>query len=286
MTNQQRPNRFLTLVLALAPLVLLALIVLVTFLAMRTFAEEPTRFGVPIVPSSRAPIAFPTVPDPKRCPAIKPASAAPADGDVVVLGASIALGMRTSKGTETAWPHLLATRLRQAHIPIDVVNDSIGGERLLTDNAGHKCTSALLRQVPGLALPGVRTLILTDVINDIQQPPHVNSPQEIIAGLKRFVTRAHANGVRVIGTTITPYRGLSTYQTAGDRCRHEVNKAMRHDHLFDGLVDFSAALRDPSGTSRILSAYDSGDHLHPDDAGQDAMARAIPLQLLTSAPSV
>jgi lysophospholipase L1-like esterase len=197
----------------------------------------------------------------------------------VVVGASIAVGYRTSGGQRTAWPHLLSERLRQQDAPGVIVNDSVSAARLLADNP--PCiVSALHRERQALAVRGVRTLVLTDLINDIQQPPHVYNPEVIIKGLRTFVARAHARGVRVVAGTISPYSGSVRYAPAGERTRRAVNAFIRHGGLFDGVIDFDAAVAAPANPSRMRPAYDSGDHLHPNDAGQRAITRAVPLNVL------
>jgi lysophospholipase L1-like esterase len=198
----------------------------------------------------------------------------------VVVGASIAVGYRTSGGQRTAWPHLLSERLRQQDAPGTIVNDSVSAARLLTDSTVHPCTSALHRERQALAVQGVRTLVLTDLINDIQQPPHVYNSEVIIKGLRTFVARAHTRGVRVVAGTISPYSGSLRYAPAGERTRRVVNAFIRRGGLFDGVIDFDAAVAAPAGPSRMRPAYDSGDHLHPNDAGQRAITRAVPLKVL------
>ncbi len=219
-----------------------------------------------------------------HCPAVPAPPRVPAGGRTVVVGASIAAGYRTSQGERTAWPHLVAARLRHDRVPVAIVNDSISAARLLTDSPGHPCTSALHREGPALAVPGVHTLVLTDLINDIQQTPHVYDPKVIEAGLGQFVARAHAHHVRVVAGTIAPYGGFPAYQPAGERTRRAVNAFIVHSHLFDAVLDFDAVVRDPQQPDRMLPAYDSGDHLHPGDAGQRAMARAVPLRVLWPRP--
>ncbi|WP_269857452.1 GDSL-type esterase/lipase family protein [Streptomyces sp. RPT161] len=215
-----------------------------------------------------------------HCPAVPPPPRVPAGGSTVVVGASIAAGYRSSQGERTAWPHLLAARLRHDRVPVAIVNDSVSAARLLTDTPGHPCTSALHREGPALAVPGVRTLVLADLINDIQQTPHVYDPRAIEAGLRQFVARAHAHHVRVVAGTIAPYGGFPAYQPAGERTRRQVNAFITHSRLFDAVLDFDAVVRDPHQPVRMRPAYDSGDHLHPSDAGQRAMARAVPLRVL------
>ncbi|WP_255921452.1 GDSL-type esterase/lipase family protein [Streptomyces humicola] len=223
-----------------------------------------------------------TAHQPGRCPAVRAPRHAPPDGSgvTVVVGASIAEGYHTTGGERTAWPHLLGERLRHEDAPGTIVNDSVNAARLLADTTGHPCTSALHREDQALAVPGVRTLVLTDLINDIQQTPHVHDPRTITDGLKAFVARAHARGVRVVAGTISPYGGFVSYEPAGERTRRAVNDFIRHSGLFDGVIDFDAIVADPGNPSRMRPAYDSGDHLHPNDAGQRAITQGIPLDVL------
>ncbi|MFD8396654.1 GDSL-type esterase/lipase family protein [Streptomyces sp. NPDC059680] len=194
-------------------------------------------------------------------------------GVIVVIGASVSGGYRAAPGE--AWPNDLARILRQAGRPYRVVNASIGASRLLTDS-GPRLPSFLTREYKdALAVPGVGAVVLTDVINDIQQLPHQYDPAAIVAGLRSFVARAHIKGVKVIGATIPPYGGFVRYEAAGERCRRAVNHAIRRGRVFDGVIDFDAALRDPADHTRIQPGYDSGDHLHPNNAGHEAMARAV-----------
>ncbi|MEV7188730.1 GDSL-type esterase/lipase family protein [Kitasatospora sp. NPDC093102] len=244
----------------------------------RTPADGPTA-------QARTPAQHPsTTASASAVPAPKPDAAAAKS--IVVIGASVSGGYKASP--DASWPSELAHRLQQDGRPDQVVNASIGATRLLTDN-GPTMPSALTREDrDALAVPGAGTIVLTDVINDIQQTPHQYDPAAIIAGLRSFVAKAHAKDVKVIGTTIPPYGGFGRYETAGELCRRTVNDAIRQGQLFDGVIDFDAALRDPTDPTRIRPDYDSGDHLHPNDAGHHAMARTIDpdlFTLLASSPS-
>ncbi|MFI2411762.1 GDSL-type esterase/lipase family protein [Streptomyces sp. NPDC018947] len=204
----------------------------------------------------------------------------PSHRTVVVIGASVSGGYRTLPGA--AWPERIDRRLQEDGLPVSVVNASVTATRLLTRNDAGR-PSALDRQDrDALAVPGVDTIVLTDVINDIQQTPHQYDPKAITRGFQEFVSRAHARGVRVIATTIPPYGGFLRYEPAGERCRQAVNAYIRRSGLFDGVLDFDAVLRDPADPTRMRPAYDSGDHLHPNDRGHQAIAEAADLRRLTS----
>jgi lysophospholipase L1-like esterase len=105
------------------------------------------------------------------------------------------------------------------------------------------------------------------------------SAAQIIAGYQRIITAALAAGLMIFGATMTPYQGSDYYSAAGEKKRETVNHWIRTSGAFDGVIDFDQALRDPADPLRLRPAYDSGDHLHPDDAGDQAMADAVKLAL-------
>jgi lysophospholipase L1-like esterase len=218
----------------------------------------------------------------------------PGAGTVVAFGDSITDGYGTRVGAEARWPDDLARRLNAAGSPLAVVDEGLSGNRLLT---GSRCfgASALARlDADGLAVPGIRDLIVLEGINDIGfaatagpgcGSPHRHVPAaRIIAGLRRIAARAHAAGIRVIGATLTPFAGAPDWTPAGERERDQVNRWIRTSGAFDGVVDAARAVADPGHPLRLRPAFDSGDHLHPDDAGARAIARAVPLALLDESP--
>jgi lysophospholipase L1-like esterase len=127
---------------------------------------------------------------------------------------------------------------------------------------------------------GARTVIVFEGINDIQQTPHQTDPNKIISALKQIATRAHDRGLRVLGATITPFKGWRSYTPELEEVRQAVNRFIRSNSLFDGFIDFDAVIRDPADPQRIKPEYDAGDHLHPGDKGFTAMANAVPLDRL------
>jgi lysophospholipase L1-like esterase len=218
---------------------------------------------------------------------------------ILALGDSITQGT-SMKANElyTDWPDQLARRLAgQEGSEIAVVNEGIGGNRVLHDAAG---VSALARfDRDALAQPGVTTLFLLEGINDIGFPrirfaefknlpaPRENpfasqkvSAEEIIDGLKQIIGRAHAHGMRVFGGTLTPFEGTNSYDAEGEVIRLEVNKWIRTTDAYDGIFDFDALVRDPAHPSRLQEVDDSGDHIHPSPAGYKAMAGSISLSRL------
>ena len=164
---------------------------------------------------------------------------------------------------------------------MSVVNAGISGNRVLTDTAGPKGVGRFERDVLGQT--GVTHTIIMLGINDIGVCGRLNihcvSADEITAGLSSMVDKAKAQGVKVFLATLTPFKGTANnyYTDAGEAKRQAVNAWIRANKAVDGVVDFDLALRNPADPATFLPAYDSGDHLHPNDAGYQAMADAIDL---------
>ncbi|MFC8734467.1 SGNH/GDSL hydrolase family protein [Luteimicrobium sp. NPDC057192] len=204
-----------------------------------------------------------------------------ARGTVVAFGDSITDGYQSTYDVDHRWPNFLAGRLNAERRPLAVVDAGIGGNRVLLDGGDGFGPAALDRfQRDVLDQTGVRTVIILLGINDIQQEPHQLDASKITAGLSELAAMAHAKGVRVLGGTVTPFEGWSTYDASEEAARQGVNDWIRSTRDYDGYVDFDAALRDPSDPHRMLPAYDSGDHLHPGDIGYAAMADAVALSSL------
>jgi lysophospholipase L1-like esterase len=213
-------------------------------------------------------------------------AAAPQGSAIVTLGDSITDGFGSTSGAYGTWPDALANRLVVAGLPRAVLNEGIGGNRLLSDPPvdfglamGENALARFDRDVLGQA--GVEYLIVYEGINDIgmgmMDPTQVRSSAELIAALNQVIERAHERGITVIGGTITPFEGADYYSSEGEATRQEVNAWIRTSGAYDEVVDFDAVVQDPSQPSRILAAYDPGDHLHINDAGYTAMAEAINL---------
>jgi lysophospholipase L1-like esterase len=180
-----------------------------------------------------------------------------------------------------------------------VLNEGISGNRLLHDPnpppgspaeafAAYFGQSALRRfDRDVLAQPGVRYVTVLLGVNDLGHPGTVAAPEEevsaqdIIDAHRQLIARAHQRGLRIYGGTITPFKDdtLGFYSPEHEAARDAVNRWIRTGREYDGVIDFDAAVRDPADEDRLLPAYDSGDHLHPNDAGMAAMARAVPLRL-------
>ncbi|QYD69332.1 SGNH/GDSL hydrolase family protein [Paraburkholderia edwinii] len=220
-------------------------------------------------------------------------AAAPSAVAVAAVGDSITDGMRSSLNANRRWPDGLARRLSQAgDRSVAVINLGISGNRLLSDSPcyGEALQARFHRDV--LERPGVRTAILMIGINDINfasMPPHAGldcdtphtqvTAASLIEGYRRVIAAAHARGIRVIGATLTP----ASLPPQRESTRLAVNEWIRTGRAYDGVVDFDAALRDPAHPSQLRRTFDSGDHIHPNDAGYAAMADAIPLQSMTGA---
>ena len=218
-------------------------------------------------------------------------AAPPAAATIVALGDSITDGHGATTNGDDRWPDILAARL-QASAPtrrLAVVNMGIGGNHLLTDGLGPNVLARLDRDV--FARPGARTLLVLEAINDLGKLSRedVRTPEQhkalvadLIAAYAQVIDRAHGQGVRVIGCTVTPYVGSDYYHpdAASEADRQALNAWIRTSKKFDAVVDFDKAIRDPAHPERMIPAYDSGDHLHPSAAGYKVMADLIPLELL------
>lgn len=209
---------------------------------------------------------------------------------VAIMGDSITDGATASMNKNTRWPDFLAERL--AIHDVAVINAGISGARLLRNGMGENGLARLHHDV--LDQPGVSLLILMLGINDIAWPGTAFAPLEqqpnlsqLKAGYMQIVEQAHNAGVKVIGTTITPFANalpdtpLSNYYSREkDMLRQDLNAWIRSAHIFDGVIDFDAILRDENEPSKLARAFDSNDHLHPSDAGNAAMANAVDLHIL------
>jgi lysophospholipase L1-like esterase len=207
-----------------------------------------------------------------------------ASASVVALGDSITAGITSTPDADHRWTDDLQNRLRttKGAPKLTVLNEGIGGNRILTDAKGKfadQGLSALHRLDQAIDQTGAITLVVDLGIDDINDASHKNATQ-VVAGLKQITARAHARGLRVIGSTLTPCGGHRQCEAAQQQVREQVNQQIRAGHVFDTVVDFDHVLRDPSQPTRLLPRDDSGDHLHPSDAGYQAMANAFDLASL------
>ena len=189
------------------------------------------------------------------------------------------------------WPDFLADRLARERRQIGVVNAGISGNRILHDVPLFECGPSALARLDRdvFSVSGISTVILLESINDIGLPGSLVLPEQIVsatditAGMTQIIARAHAHGVRVVGATLLPFAGTlypGYYDTEGENKRQAVNRWIRESHSFDGIVDLDAVMRDPLHLEHLAPAYDSGDHLHPNDSGYQKIADSVDLSLL------
>jgi lysophospholipase L1-like esterase len=204
---------------------------------------------------------------------------------VVAIGDSITDGNGSTPDADRRWPDFLAQRL--AHAGIGVANAGISGARLLKDGMGQAALARFEQDV--LSQPGVSDLIVLLGTNDIGWPGSPFAPDEgaasfdeLTAGYRQLAAAAHARGIRVTMGTLPPFEGAlegtpyaGHYSPEKDKMRRKLNNWIRTAGLFDAVADFDEVLRDPARPQRLRPEFDSGDHLHPGDAGYRAMAAAI-----------
>ena len=208
---------------------------------------------------------------------------------VAAFGDSITDGTRSTPDTNNRWPDHLARRLAAQGGGVAVMNVAIAGNRVLSEgpapagfggNAGINALARFDRDV--LALPGVTHVIVMEGINDIGtsgQNGIVATADDLIAAHKQMIDRAHERGLKIYGATLTPYEGAGYFTPEGETKRKALNQWIRTGGAYDGVIDFDMVVRDPSAPGRINPAFDSGDHLHPGDAGYKAMGESIDLAL-------
>ena len=203
-------------------------------------------------------------------------------GTILAFGDSITDGYATTPDAHKAWPALLAAKLQanEATARRAVVNLGISGNRIRRDLIGTSGLARYDRDV--LSRPGVEWIILLEGINDITFSALPRAPEDerasaagIIEALSIFVDRAHADGLKVMGATLTPMAGLWLFNPRTEAMRQSVNHWIRTGGKFDAIVDFDAVTRDPGRPERLRPNFDSGDHIHPNDAGNAAMAEII-----------
>ncbi|MDX3454486.1 SGNH/GDSL hydrolase family protein [Streptomyces sp. ME02-8801-2C] len=218
-----------------------------------------------------------------------------ADGTVVFLGDSLTAGTTSSVGTNSRWPDVLSDRLHAAaetgaDVPhYSVLNQGIGGNRVLKPGG----LSIPAPNASGLERfgrdvldhPNVKVVVIDLGVNDIlrSRNPKALKASSIVAGLRQMVAEAHGRGLRVVGATLMPFGGFHGYSATTEGLRQAVNAEIRAGRVYDAYVDFDKAMRDPRDPRRFLPGFNSGDHLHPSDAGYARMAEVFDLEELKGA---
>jgi lysophospholipase L1-like esterase len=212
---------------------------------------------------------------------------------VVTFGDSITEGLASTTDANARWPDVLARRLhgQRRTSDVGVLDEAISGNRLLNDVIGPGAGRRIDRDV--LTQAGVAYVVLLLGTNDMgfsQLAPGAFGPgvslanvsaAELIAGYQQAIERVHQAGARIYGATVLPFEGAGYYDAAVEPKRAAVNQFIRTGHRFDGVIDFDAVMRDPAHPTRLRAEFDSGDHLHPNDAGYAAMGGAIDLRLFS-----
>jgi lysophospholipase L1-like esterase len=214
---------------------------------------------------------------------------------IITLGDSITDGRGSTTNGDDRWPDALADRLQAspATRTVSVLNVGMGGNRILLDQLGPSAISRIDRDV--LAQPGARWLIVFEGINDlgvlsqgdsVTPADHAALVRDMIAAYGQIVLRAHAQGLKVIGATITPDMGFESYRSETiEADRQAINQWIRTSNTFDAVVDFDQIVRDPANPEHLAANYDCGDHLHMTPDAYRAMAAAIPLALFAPPPA-
>jgi lysophospholipase L1-like esterase len=213
-------------------------------------------------------------------------------GTIVAYGDSITDGVGSTPGANRRWPDVLADRLQQAGQEWAVANQAISGNRVLSPGMGESALSRFDEDV--LSLPNVRYIIVFEGVNDIGQrfgrrgPNQPNFPgldqpeitvEQMIAGYRQIVARAHEKGIKVIGSPIGPYMGAGYWSEEGEAARQAINDWIINSGTFDAVVRLDTAFADPSEPRQMREGFHMGDHLHGSDAGLKAVGDSIDLAL-------
>lgn len=200
---------------------------------------------------------------------------------IVTFGDSITDGVHSTRDANARWPDVLARRLQadKKTAGLGVLNEGIGGNRILHDNAGPSALARFDRDV--IAQTGVKYVVILESINDIG---HATAPvkaydpvtaDELIQAFGQMIERAHTHGIKVIGATLTPYTGANYASPSGEAIREGVNQWIRTSNRLDGVIDFDKVTQDPTNPTSFSAAADSSDHLHPGDSGYKLMGDSV-----------
>ncbi len=212
-------------------------------------------------------------------------------GTIVAFGDSITDGVGATPGANRRWPDILANRLQEAGREWAVANQAISGNRVLSPGMGEAALARFDEDV--LSLPNVKYIIVFEGVNDIgnrfgvraggPQLPGLDQPQfaveEMIAGYRQLIARAHAKGIKVIGSPIGPYKGASYWSEEGEAARQAINDWILNSGAFDATVRLDLAFADPADPQTMRDGYHMGDFLHGSDAGLKAVGESIDLDL-------
>jgi lysophospholipase L1-like esterase len=213
-------------------------------------------------------------------------------GTIVAYGDSITDGVGATAGANRRWPDILANRLQAAGKRWAVANSAISGNRILSPGMGESALARFDEDV--LSLPNVKYIIVFEGVNDIgnrfgrrgpNQPnfPGLDQPEitveQMIAGYKQIIARAHEKGIKVIGSPIGPYKGAAYWSEDGEAARQKINDWILNSGGFDGTTRIDLAFADPQDLRQMRAGYHMGDHLHGSDAGLKAVGDSIDLKL-------
>ncbi|MEO8307856.1 MAG: SGNH/GDSL hydrolase family protein [Pseudomonadota bacterium] len=213
-------------------------------------------------------------------------------GTIVAFGDSITDGVGSTAGADRRWPDILANRLQAAGKHWAVANSAISGNRILSPGMGESALARFDEDV--LSLPNVKYMIIFEGVNDIgnrfgkrgpNQPnlPGLDQPEitadQMIAGYKQLIERAHAKGIKVIGAPIGPYKGAGYWSEEGEAARQKINDWIIKGGAFDGVTRIDTAFADPADPLQMREGYHMGDHLHGNDASLKAVGDSIDLSL-------
>ncbi len=200
-------------------------------------------------------------------------------GSLVTLGASITDGYASTGGANLRWPNDLAKRFNTSGPVVGVLNQGISGNALLHDGAGESAIKRFKRDV--IDQPGVKWVIMSDdPINDLGATNNRPTGAQLIAGLQQIMMAAHQANLKYFCSTLTPFEGSGGWSADGEVARGQVNAFIRGASSgCDGIIDQDTATHDPNNITKFLPKFNDGDGLHPNNAGLQAIADAVPLTL-------